>query len=536
MNERYAQALAKSWKRFGVEKPIPKPDIHDRLPQDVLDKMKNPDQMTAAETVTTQTTDAVRFQGAVKRLRDFFRGRTAKPMVEMRQDYTQQRATQSAAREEAMRRRREELERRVAEQRQAANRTQSDGQGLTQPVQQPATEPVAKEKTPESAPIQSKLHTFTYYGTQMGVDMGDLTQTLRIRDLQPQTVANAWTLCSKRQYTGLIQDCLELRDQYNLCDWAYLQMLKTMADTYLGKDTNESTFLTAYIFCQSGYRIRLAQNGENLLMLFGSEHTVYDYPYFKMDGINLYPLGAKVSRLSTIQACDKAINNSEQSLSLMIDSEPDLTPSDSKLRVIESVKYPDIRMEVTVNENLIKFFNDYPVSGATNDPLSKWAMYANTPMAEDVKAQVYPVLKQSLQGLSEQDQVRRLLSLIQPREWDKPSTSLQYEYDDKLWGHDRVFFAEETLFYPYSDCEDHAILFSRLVRDLVGLKVMLVYYPGHLAAAVRFSQPLTGKYQDRLILASGDEYYICDPTNYIPEPGVTMQGMNNSQAQVILLD
>ena len=75
-----------------------------------------------------------------------------------------------------------------------------------------------------------------------------------------------------------------------------------------------------------------------------------------------------------------------------------------------------------------------------------------------------------------------------------------------------------------------------LVRDLMGLKVMLVYYPGHLATAVQFSRPLTGKYQDRLILENGDEYYICDPTNYVPEPGVTMEGMNNAQAKVVMLD
>ena len=61
-------------------------------------------------------------------------------------------------------------------------------------------------------------------------------------------------------------------------------------------------------------------------------------------------------------------------------------------------------------------------------------------------------------------------------------------------------------------------------------------YPGHLAAAVHFNEPLKGKYQDRLVLESGDEYYICDPTNYIPEPGVTMEGMDNSKANAIVLE
>ena len=38
----------------------------------------------------------------------------------------------------------------------------------------------------------------------------------------------------------------------------------------------------------------------------------------------------------------------------------------------------------------------------------------------------------------------------------------EYGYDDEIWGKDRLFFADETIHYPFSDCEDRAILFSRL--------------------------------------------------------------------------
>lgn len=111
-------------------------------------------------------------------------------------------------------------------------------------------------------------------------------------------------------------------------------------------------------------------------------------------------------------------------------------------------------------------------------------------------------------------------------------TAFVYEYDDKVWGYDRAFFAEETLFYPYCDCEDRSILFSRLVRDLLGLKVVLIYYPGHLATAVRFSENVTGDY----LSVNTSRYVICDPT-YIGAPvGRTMPNMNNGNAKVILLE
>jgi hypothetical protein len=67
----------------------------------------------------------------------------------------------------------------------------------------------------------------------------------------------------------------------------------------------------------------------------------------------------------------------------------------------------------------------------------------------------------------------------------------------------------------------------------LGLKVVLIYYPGHLAAAVHFTQPgVTGDY----VMVKGQRYVICDPT-YIGAPvGATMPNMDNRQAKIILLE
>ena len=129
-----------------------------------------------------------------------------------------------------------------------------------------------------------------------------------------------------------------------------------------------------------------------------------------------------------------------------------------------------------------------------------------------------------MRGRGELAAVERLLNLIQ--------TGFVYEYDDKVWGQDRAFFPEETLYYPYCDCEDRSILMTRLVRDVLGLKCILIYYPGHLACAVNFTEDVKGDY----IMVGGKKFVVTDPTFIGAPVGRTMTGMDNSKATVILLE
>ena len=127
-------------------------------------------------------------------------------------------------------------------------------------------------------------------------------------------------------------------------------------------------------------------------------------------------------------------------------------------------------------------------------------------------------------GKTQEDAANMLINFVQ--------TAFEYKTDDDYWGYERSFFPEETLFYQFSDCEDRAILFTRLIRDLLGLDAILLYYPGHIAAAVEFSEDIPGDY---LILDGGRRFLVCDPTYINATIGMTMPGMDNASAVVIRL-
>lgn len=341
---------------------------------------------------------------------------------------------------------------------------------------------------------------------------------MRLQDLSPNSIAEGWeSLCSE-EMDNAIRDCLETRIRYGLCDWAYLLFLDELSRQYC-KDANGATLLMAFLYCQSGYQMRLAVDGNNLYMLYGSKHQIYDKGYFDLEGMYFYPFGEPSNYISI---CNAAFEG-ETPLSLFISSEQLLGGNKSDWREIKSIRYSDTEVQSHVPENLIKFFDQYPTSVLDGNPMTRWAMYANTPLAQQTKDAIYPSLKKSIEGLTEETAANKLLNWVQ--------TGFVYEYDDKVWGHDRAFFAEETLYYPFADCEDRSILFSRLVRDLLGLDVALIYYPGHLATAVKFDTNVRGD----AMLINGEKYIVCDPT-YIGAPvGAQMPDLEYDKAQAIVL-
>lgn len=384
------------------------------------------------------------------------------------------------------------------------------------PVPEEVPQPQPVEPVTPIPVIQETWCEFDFYGTKMKVRADDKNK-FSLKSIEGEDVAKAWKKLSGKEYDNMLADCLKIRTDYRLGDWAYLLMLLSFSDSFLGT-YNETILLTSYLYCQSGYKMRLAATDKQLCLLFGSKHQIYGLPCFEIDGYYFYQLNGEPKEMKVANFTFPK----EQGLSLAMTSLPKLTRDESDLRTLTGKGY-ETESACSVNKNLLAFFANYPTSQLDDNPMTRWALYANTPIDAKVKAQLYPTLKKAIANQSVPRAADILLDFVQ--------TAFEYEYDDKVWGHDRAFFAEESLYYPYCDCEDRSILYSHLVRDLLGLDVILVYYPGHLATAVKFSEPIKGDY----ITLNEDKYLVCDPT-YIGAPiGVTMPDMDNQNAKVILL-
>lgn len=385
----------------------------------------------------------------------------------------------------------------------------------TLPVPQPT--PVAPIHENEEAKDYAE---FTVFGTPMKVRWGNLQQ-FKLEGDNEKAIATAFRYLTDSEYNNLIRDCLSNRMEYNLCDWAYYKMLQAMTEKACGAGTNEARIAQGILLNQSGYSVRFGYDPENkdLYFLVKTASSPYGMSVAILDDGYFYSLEKVKSRYLCVFNTPYP---GEQVFSFDVSPLPTFASQPSDDRTISSGSY-SVEASSSVNKNLIDFFATYPASYTKENIMFQWTSYANTPISQEVKDKLYPKLEKIIEGTDQKTAVNMLLNWVQ--------TGFRYETDNVVWGEERSFFAEESLYYPYCDCEDRSILFSHLVRDLLKLDVVLVYYPGHMATAVNFTEDVKGDYLE----LHGRKFIIADGT-YIGAPvGRTMPGMSNEKAKVSLL-
>lgn len=376
---------------------------------------------------------------------------------------------------------------------------------VVDPNARPTADPIPFDGTPRQpkpidkpepiAPIKlsprptDPVVAFKFFGTPMPFHF-DKTKKLHLNGVSENNVADLWEQLSDKYYDNLIAECLQYRDKNNLCDWAYVLLTKRVAENCCGESSNESVVLHMYLLTQSGFSVRLAcANREKLTILFGSPATIYRYHYFNLDGMKYYILDR------TLEGKSFSLFNhafpKEKTLSLAI-TQPILSIDPTQERTITSERY-HVKATIETNQNLIDFYNTYPLN-------SEWHLYSKASLSQTVKESLYPVLQAAIKNKNESAAANILIDFVQ--------TGFEYKTDRVQFGYERPLFPDETFYYPYCDCEDRSILYACLIRELMGLDVVLLHYPEHLATAVHFNEEVDGDY----LMVEGEKYLICDPT------------------------
>lgn len=378
-------------------------------------------------------------------------------------------------------------------------------------------EPAAEPRLPVSSTPTSPLYrgesgrSKIVYGGLAFYLNNSLNRKCSLNGLNENAIADAYEALCNSDYKPLLADCAQIRKDLRLNDWGVFTLVRQVADTYCGT-ANESIVMQQFLLNEMGYKARMARKAtEDKMMLFvATDCSIYAHPYITLNGQNYYNLSGNNEQCQ-FYMCQKDSPKAKNSVGMQLKEAP-LFPG-TVVSSTHQAKGSAARVTVDVPKALMDFYKDYPQCD--------YSVYFNALVNAAMENRILSSLAPLVQGRNEADAANILINFVQ--------TAFQYQTDGQQFGYEKPFFVEELFYYPYSDCEDRAMLFSYLVRKLLGLDVVLLDYPEHIATAVRFNGNVSGDY----LMVNGRKYIVCDPTYIGASIGMTMPRYKTVSAKVL---
>ena len=378
-------------------------------------------------------------------------------------------------------------------------------------------EPAAEPRLPVSSTPTSPLYrgesgrSKIVYGGLAFYLNNSLNRKCSLNGLNENAIADAYEALCNSDYKPLLADCAQIRKDLRLNDWGVFTLVRQVADTYCGT-ANESIVMQQFLLNEMGYKARMARKAtEDKMMLFvATDCSIYAHPYITLNGQNYYNLSGNNEQCQ-FYMCQKDSPKAKNSVGMQLKEAP-LFPG-TVVSSTHQAKGSAARVTVDVPKALMDFYKDYPQCD--------YSVYFSAPVNAAMENRILSSLAPLVQGRNEADAANILINFVQ--------TAFQYQTDGQQFGYEKPFFVEELFYYPYSDCEDRAMLFSYLVRKLLGLDVVLLDYPEHIATAVRFNGNVSGDY----LMVNGRKYIVCDPTYIGASIGMTMPRYKTVSAKVL---
>jgi len=372
----------------------------------------------------------------------------------------------------------------------------------------------SEDKPKESvAPPPSKV-VVPFYGSVFTLEYDDRCRVQEPKILDNQVISTFWKSQSVSDFDLLINQLLAARRALSLNDWAYYRFVDATSTT-IQKSPNARTLFSWFILTKSGYRVKLGYSGDTAYLLVPSVSTIYEIPFYNLAGTRYYNItcffGAK--KPGSLHTYENDYPGAVDSFSLALPVIPKVRPERGTRKLSFRYEGQDYSFPVEYNRNTLKFYGEYP--------LTDFPVFFAASINPDSEKSLLEGLRPLIDGKSEPEAVNFILRFVQ--------TAFEYKTDQDQFGREKYMFAEETIAFPYSDCEDRSILFSFLVKKLLGLETVGLHFPGHMATAVRFTENVGG---DHLII-DGKKFTVCDPTYINANIGMTMPQFKGVKAEIV---
>ncbi|MEI7811367.1 MAG: hypothetical protein WCJ01_02965 [Ignavibacteria bacterium] len=378
----------------------------------------------------------------------------------------------------------------------------------TKPAEERA-EGINKNIIPETSaePAVSKnIVSIDYYDEKAAVSLPPELNVRLSGEMNNSVIAGYWKSVSNQNMKEFIESLNAFKRKLSLNDWGYFRFVWEASKKINNDRKNESLLLTWVALLKSGYKVKAGLINKDLVLLVKSRESIFNISYIKdKSGEKTYIIdfetrkGKNEGRLFTYE---DDYTGADKYLSLKLAETPKLKENLFERDLAFSFNSKEYHIKVSLNKNIVDYYRNYPNT--------QYDTFFDAAVSGDVQQTLVLKLKEYTKDFSREDAINFLLRFVQ--------TAFNYKTDEDNFGREKSLFVEETLFYPYSDCEDRAILFAYLTRTVLNLKAVGIDYPGHMATAVLCNNEIKG---DRIKFRN-NEYLICDPTYINADAGISM--------------
>ncbi len=335
-----------------------------------------------------------------------------------------------------------------------------------------------------------------FFGNAVKFAFDPQWKSYRLADgAKPETMSDFWTLMSGSKYEQTIQAINTARQNLKLDDWGYVTLWRDVVRALQPERKSEQNLLLWFFLVKSGYDVRLGYYDADVFLFVAIKQPVYATKY------------TQVNRRTYYAALDENHGNGIRAFySYKSDYPTKLNPLDiqsASTSFTKSVaaqrtlafeyKGQTIKMNVSYDRRLIDYFESFPQID--------FELYFDTDSSSLLRQGLLSQLKKYTATMSEEEAVNFLLAFVQH--------AFAYKTDIDQFGYQKCFFIEESIYFPYNDCKDRSVIFAWLVRELLGIKVIGLLYPGHMTTAVELKQIKEGL---ATVLYQNKRYVIADPT------------------------
>ncbi len=377
---------------------------------------------------------------------------------------------------------------------------------------EPRTEPTPPVVPPTLPVAVMPTTTFSFYGLQL---KGPQLQCMQMTEMSPDTASEAWKHYNQSDTKQAAQTLKSIAQTLGLNDWLTYELTRECVNSQCAQSGEAAcASLQHFLLANMGYNVRLAHSNGTPCLLLAIDQQVYTRNYLTIDQRKYYIYcadGSDVAIGAPLYTC-------------LIPSDTDLGADiDMCLNGISGINsgnshhcelsYRTMSLKADVDVTLMEMLRHYPQMDI--------AEYAKSDVCHALRQNILEQMQPYIEGLSTTDAANLLLKFVQH--------AFAYATDGEQHGYEKTYFFEENFYYPKNDCEDRAIFYAYLVRNLLGLDVHLVQYPGHECTAVDFGDiSVTGTFYSY----GGKKYVICDPTYVGASIGQCMPDYRDTKPQV----